>query len=58
MLLFVYVLDAKEFANASIHAALTRPDRQYAADTTTQTFMAGNYVKTGERGWGRRAIVC
>ncbi len=38
-------------ANASIHATLTRPDRQYAANITAQTFTAGKYFKTGERGW-------
>ena len=49
---------SRKGANASIHATRPRPDRQYAANKTNQTFMAGTYAKTGERGWGRRAIVC
>ncbi len=56
--LFVYAFGTAEFANASIHATLTRPDRQYAANITAQTFTAGTYAKTDERGWGRRAMVC
>jgi len=56
--LFVYAFDTTEFANASIHVPYPRLDRQDQADDTTQTIMAGNYAKIGERGWGRRAIVC
>jgi len=41
-----------KIANASLHRPQARPDRQYAAETTTQTFMAGTYAKTAERGCG------
>ncbi len=34
------------------HKTNTRPDRKYAAHKVTQTLVAGNYAKTGERGFG------
>jgi len=39
--------------NACVVPPLPRPVRQESANTTTETFMAGNYAKITERGSGQ-----
>jgi hypothetical protein len=40
-------------SNASLVRPCQRPDRQNEAETSPQTFMAGNYAKTTARGHGQ-----
>ena len=40
-------------SNACVVPPLPRPGRQESANTTTETFRAGNYAKIAERGCGQ-----
>ena len=53
MLLFVYVLDAKKFANACAQTPKARHNDGQRPLTRQQTVMRQEYAKTAERGLGR-----